>query len=105
MSYQTSAAAPHDPAFLQLPALDAPPGVIPNFTNPESLGPRLIVTGAILSTFVIIALANRAYTKLSIVRKMSLDDLTISLAAIGAIVSYGLYIYGNQTNKDNCSPY
>ena len=95
MSQPLSPAALQDPAVLQLPALSAPPGVIPNFTNPEDIGPRLIVSGAILLTFVIIALASRAYTKLCIIRKISLDDLTISLAAMCAIASYTLCVYGN----------
>ena len=93
-----SAAFEQDAAILQLPALAPPPGVIPNFTNPKDIGPRLVIVGAILLTFVIIALANRAYTKLYIVRKLSLDDFTVSLAVLGAIASYGLCVYGNQAN-------
>ena len=98
MSQLPSAAALQDPAVLQLPALPAPPGVIPNFANPKNIGPRLIVSGAILLTFVTIALASRAYTKFYIVRKVSLDDFTVSLAVLGAIVSYGLCVYGDQAN-------
>ena len=99
MSQPLSAAALQDPAVLQLPALTAPPGVVPNFTNPISIGPRLIVSGAILLTFVIVALAGRAYTKLYIIRKVSLDDLTIFLAAFCAIASYSLCVYGNGSIK------
>ena len=97
-SLPMSAASQQDGAILQLPALAPPPGVIPNFTNPKDIGPRLVVLGAILLTFVIIALANRAYTKLCIVRKVSLDDFTLSMAVLGAIASYGLCVYGNQAN-------
>ena len=96
VSLSMSAASQQEAAILQLPALAPPPGVIPNFTNPKNIGPRLIILGAVLLTFVIIAIANRAYTKLCIVRKMSLDDFTISLAVLGAIASYGLCVYGNQ---------
>lgn len=88
MSQQASASALQDPAFLQLPALTPPPGVIPNFTNPDNRGPTLIVVGAIFLALVVIALTNRAYTKLFIVRKASWDDLTIFLSAVGAIVWY-----------------
>lgn len=77
MSQQTSASMFQDPAFLQLPALTPPRGVIPNFANPENRGPTLIIVGAILLTLVIIALAVRAYAKIRIVRKASWDDLTI----------------------------
>ena len=93
-----SAASQQDAAILRLPALAPPPGVTPDFTNPKNIGPRLVILGAILLTFVIIALANRAYTKLYIVRKVSLDDFTVSLSVLGAIASYGLCVYGNQAN-------
>ena len=99
MSLPMSAASQQDAAILQLPALAPPPGVIPNFTDPKDIGPRLVVLGAILLTFVIIALANRAYTKLCIVRKVSLDDFTVSLAVLGAIASYGLCVYGNKSQR------
>lgn len=95
MSQQIPASALEDPAFLQLPALPPPPGVIANFTNPKTQGPRLVVVGAVLLTFVLIALVNRAYTKLCIVRKVFWDDLTIFLSAVGAIASYGLCVLGN----------
>ena len=99
-----SAASLQDAAILQLPALAPPPGVIPNFTNPKNIGPRLAIFGAILLTFVIIALANRAYTKLCIVRKVSLDDFTISLAALGAITYHGLCVFGNQADVLHSDP-
>lgn len=95
MSQQIPASTLEDPAFLQLPALPPPPGVIPNFTNPETQGPRLVVVGAVLLTFVLIALVNRVYTKLGILKKVSWDDLTIILSAVGAIASYGLCVLGN----------
>lgn len=88
MYQQIPASALQDPAFLQQPALKPPPGVIPNFLHPEEKGPTLVIVGAILLALVVIALANRAYTKLCIVQKVSWDDLTISLSAVGAIVWY-----------------
>ena len=96
MSQQIAASALQDPAILQLPALPPPPGVIPNFTNPENKGHSLIV---------VIALANRAYVKLYIVHKMSWDDLTISLSAVGVIVSYALCVLGSLTNIEVHSAY
>ena len=94
-----------DPAVLQLPALDPPPGIIPNFANPENKGPTLIVVGALLLVLVIISLANRAYTKLLIVRKTSWDDLTISLSALGAIVTYIICTLGTELNLISSSAY
>ena len=95
MSQQWQASDLQDPAFLQLPALAPPPSVIPDFASPENKGPRLIIAGAILLAFVVLALANRAYTKLCIVRKTSWDDLTVSLSAVGAIASYAACVFGN----------
>ena len=95
MSQQVPVEALQGPTILKLPALPAPPGVVPNFTNPKNQGPKLIVVGAVLLAFVVLALANRAYTKLCIVRKTSWDDLTICLSAVGAVVSYSLCVLGN----------
>ena len=92
MSMQAPASALQDPAYLQLPALALPPGVTPNFANPENKGPTLVIVGAILLGLVVLALANRAYSKLYIVQKASWDDLTISLAAAGAIVWYSICV-------------
>ena len=100
MSQQIPASALQDPAVLQIPALPPPPGVTPNFTNPENKGQSLVVAGAILLTFVVIMLANRAYTKLCIVRKTSWDDLTILLSALGAVLSYTLCVSGNLASTD-----
>lgn len=90
MYQQIPASALQDPAFLQQPALKPPPGVLPNFMNPEEKGPTLVIVGAILMALILIALANRAYTKLCIVQKVSWNDLTIALSAVGAIVWYAV---------------
>lgn len=82
-----------DPAVLQLPALTPPPGIYPNFTNPKSRGPVLVITNGMLLAFMAIFIAIRAYTKLAIVRKVSWDDLTVSLSALGAVALYVLYVW------------
>ena len=79
MSQQWQASDLQDPALLQLAALAPPPSVIRDLASPENKGPRLIIAGAILLAFVVLALANRACTKLCIVRKTSWDDLTVFL--------------------------
>ena len=94
MSQQIPGSALQDPAILHLPALPPPLGLVPNFTNPENQDSRLIVVGATLLTLVVIALMNRAYTKLFIIRKTSWGDLAISVSAVGAIVSYFLCMLG-----------
>ena len=98
MSQQLPASAIQDPAILELPALPPPPGVIPDFTNPESKGESLIIARAILLTLVVTAVANRAYTKLCIIHKISWNDLTMSLSATGAIASFGVCVWGSVAN-------
>ena len=92
MSQQITTYDPQDPASLQLPALQPPPGVVPNFTDPKNKGPTLIIVGAILLAIVVILLANRAYTKIHIVRRASWDDLTAFLSALGAIAWYTICV-------------
>ncbi|KAH9207135.1 hypothetical protein DL95DRAFT_238186, partial [Leptodontidium sp. 2 PMI_412] len=53
-----------------------PPGVIPNFKNPESQGYRVTLTIAILFPLATIVLLLRLYTRIIIVRKVGIDDLT-----------------------------
>lgn len=106
MSEQAPASVLQDPAYLQLPALAPPPGVTPNFANPENKGSTLVIVGVILLGLVLIALVNRAYAKLCIVRKASWDDLAISLAAAGAIVWYSICVLRRGTHVflfDMCS--
>ncbi|KAH6714832.1 hypothetical protein BKA61DRAFT_343667 [Leptodontidium sp. MPI-SDFR-AT-0119] len=69
--------------------LPPPPGVIPNFENPESQGYRVILTIAILFPLATIVLLLRVYTRVVIVRNVGIDDYAIIFAwilAIGYIV-------------------
>lgn len=105
MSQQVGGPAFQDPAFLQLPALPPPPGVIPNLTDPDDVGPTLIIVGAVLLAVMVLALANRAYTKLCIVQKVSWDDLTISLSAVGAIAWYTICAFRKRANAISFGTY
>ena len=82
-----------DPTLLQLPALTPPPGVIPNFAHPMDRGPVLTIVNGILLALMMIFIALRVYTKLAIVRKISWDDLTVSLSALGSIFLYILFVW------------
>ena len=103
MSPQVPASALEDPASLQQPAIAPPPGVTPNFAHPEDKGPTLVIVATVLLALVIIALANRAYTKLYIIRKSSWDDLTMSLSALGVITIYIICILGEGAYSSNLS--
>ena len=91
---QIPPAALSDPAVLGLPALAPPAGVVPNFTNPESKGPIFVIVGTILLVLMVVFLSNRIYTKSFIVRKLSWDDLAVSLSALGAVALYVMCIWG-----------
>ncbi|KAH9204897.1 hypothetical protein DL95DRAFT_376665 [Leptodontidium sp. 2 PMI_412] len=53
-----------------------PPGVIPNFKNPDSQGYRGTLAIAIMFPLATIVLLLRLYTRIVIVRKVGIDDLT-----------------------------
>ncbi|KAL8762522.1 MAG: hypothetical protein Q9184_001482 [Pyrenodesmia sp. 2 TL-2023] len=64
-----------DPAKLEgVPAAKPPPGVVPNYVDPQSSGPRLIAVGCILVALMLLFVATRIYTKAKIVKKFSPDD-------------------------------
>jgi len=55
-------------------ALSPPPGVIPNFENPESRGHLVIIATAILLPITTFILALRIYTRVVLVRYLGSDD-------------------------------
>jgi hypothetical protein len=58
----------------QTPAGIPPPGVIPNFVNPPSDGPVLIIVGTILMAIMLFLAGIRLYFKALVRRKLSADD-------------------------------
>ncbi|KAH6704201.1 hypothetical protein BKA61DRAFT_493526 [Leptodontidium sp. MPI-SDFR-AT-0119] len=57
-------------------AFPPPPGVIPNFKNPDSQGYRVTLAIAIMFPLATIVLLLRVYTRMVIVRNVGTDDLT-----------------------------
>ena len=57
-----------------LPALQPPAGVQSNFVNPEDRGHVCTAITSVLFAFMLCLYANRVYTKLVIIRKVSWDD-------------------------------
>lgn len=89
----------------QYPAGEPPPGISPDFLNPENQGPILVAVGGLMISFMIPLLINRIYTKTCIVRKFAWDDLTVSLSALGAIALYTICCCGRllvDKAKDQC---
>lgn len=62
------------PNLSLIPALVPPPGIIPNFSDPYSLGPFFYVIGGILFAIMLLLVAVRAYMKFYILRKPFWDD-------------------------------
>lgn len=58
-----------------------PPGVTPNFINPESQGHLVVIVAAITLTFAVLAVLMRIYTRALIVRRLGWDDCEYSIFA------------------------
>lgn len=64
-----------------------PPEVVaswprPNYVNPETRGPDLIVAGVITLVFAVVCLVLRMYVRLRIMRKTELDDWVMVVATV-----------------------
>lgn len=78
----------------------APPAVIasfpkPNYVNPQTHGPALIVLAILLSTIGILVVGTRLYARFYITKAPGVDDLLIVGALISGIASSVLVIIGN----------
>ncbi|KAH6699877.1 hypothetical protein BKA61DRAFT_209840 [Leptodontidium sp. MPI-SDFR-AT-0119] len=67
------------------PSPPPPPGVIPNFKNPDSQGYRVTLAIAIMFPLATILLLLRLYTRIVIVRRVGIDDYAIGLAWVFSI--------------------
>ncbi len=71
---------PYDPS--QIPALQPPPGVIPNFNDPYTRGPVLIALSAVAIAIMYLFVIIRLYCKVWVHRKVSWDDRKSTLKAL-----------------------
>lgn len=56
------------------PAIPAPMNVLPNFVDPETRKNTQVVTTSVILAFMLIFFFNRVYTKLFLMKKLTLDD-------------------------------
>ena len=63
-------------------AWPAPTGVTPNFTNPESIGYRVILAALLCPAITIIFVLLRLYTKRFLTRHLHIDDCKILFSGI-----------------------
>ena len=58
----------------ELPALQPPPGVVPNFVDPVTNAHQLVGVVSVLLALMILFALNRFYTKIWITKKFTWDD-------------------------------
>ncbi|KAF2704110.1 putative G protein-coupled receptor alpha [Pleomassaria siparia CBS 279.74] len=63
----------------------APPGVTPNYTNPDSIGPRILVACPLLGALALIFLVFRVTIKTRVLGMWGMDDTFIVIATCFAI--------------------
>lgn len=66
-------------------AFPPPPGVVPNFVNPESIAYRVVIASVLGPTIAIPICAVRLYTRRYILQSVGYDDYAIVLATILAL--------------------
>lgn len=82
-----------------MPSIPPPPGVIPNFQNPEtSKNTQIISTGFILG-LVVIFFFNRAYAKVFLMRKLTWDDATLLIAFICSLAYFSACTWGAERGR------
>lgn len=62
-------ATPLPPAVSNLPLSPPPPGVTPNFKNPESRADQIYISAGICLPLILLFAALRIYAKISILKK------------------------------------
>ena len=58
----------------QIPALNPPPGVIPNFVDPYTRGPKLLALSAVAIGVMYLFVMARFYAKFYVQRRLTWDD-------------------------------
>ncbi|KAF2131230.1 hypothetical protein P153DRAFT_287580 [Dothidotthia symphoricarpi CBS 119687] len=74
-----------------------PPGVTPNFDNPESIAHRVIIVSVLGAAITIPICLIRLYTKRYILRNVGWDDYSIVVATILAL-GFSIYVSYQTTN-------
>ncbi|KAI1089122.1 hypothetical protein F5B19DRAFT_468842 [Rostrohypoxylon terebratum] len=74
-------------AYDNLPALTPPPGVVPNFDNPESLAPAGKIVFCVMLPVMAIIVYVRLYTRVCRTRAVGADDY-LCIAGTAAVISY-----------------
>ncbi|MCJ1458810.1 hypothetical protein MMC28_009184 [Mycoblastus sanguinarius] len=76
----------------QLPGLDPPPGVTPDFVNPDNYQSTIIATMTVCLTVATLITALRLYTRLFIIKSFHLEDYASCAAWAGLVLSAAVEI-------------
>ncbi|KAK0508112.1 hypothetical protein JMJ35_009196 [Cladonia borealis] len=77
----------------EIGGLPPPSGVIPNFTDPDSITTIAIVVAIVFLSLTTVTTSIRCYTKLFLIRKHGWDDYTMFMAWAGNVAYSGLEFY------------
>ncbi|KAK2880119.1 hypothetical protein FQN49_000533 [Arthroderma sp. PD_2] len=77
-----------------IPGEKAPPGVIPNFENPQTQVPVIIGVGSAFLVLACFCFFIRIYTRIAISKTWKWDDLTITLGFLFSLVYFGATVNG-----------
>lgn len=77
-----------DSILAEAPVAKPPQGVISNFVNPPTSGTQFIIYGGVIVPIMLGFFAIRVYSRLQVIRRLSWDDLTCSIATVGTVLYY-----------------
>ena len=79
-------------ALKSIPAAAPPPGVQPNFGNPDTLVPAVLGVGTAFLALALFCFSLRIYSKLRISRNASWDDCKITNSQLDYAIAYVLIV-------------
>ncbi|KAF2798816.1 hypothetical protein K505DRAFT_357199 [Melanomma pulvis-pyrius CBS 109.77] len=86
-------------AFFEGPALKPPPGVKPNFANPEDLSDKFIIMCTVCAIITGLFVGMRFYTRYMLAKKIILEDVILLSGWILFVTGFNTVIY--QAHKVN----
>ena len=80
MADSTTDANPFVQLLLNASAVPPPPGIVPNYVDPPSIGYAVLVVATISMILATIMLALRVFTKLYLIKAWNLEDCIASFS-------------------------
>ena len=81
------------------PTEKPPPGVIPNFVNPETDGPEMMATMWTLLGLAVLIVAMRLYSRGVILKKIGWDDWTALFAVVRSRQTQMSHMYPTESYR------